>query len=291
MAKHVSGKAILITNLFVFIFGVLLVLVVVAVNSPPSSRIASSGKYITITSEDMFFPSATELERFSVQVSVYDGSSSNPDRLRQTFNITQQERLLNVLVRSNDVIVFDYLSTLNTQTENNIINKIEYLLGEQYSSTTKLFITRFAIYTNNEYIPRSNLKAVSLTSNSDGITNTSPINLNIIQGNGGSETVILSSPKNYYKSTPVPVTGPKFSSIDFGLPLNEQVMIDAVGSTPLTVTSLNTSATVVGTDNNSNPFLLLCCGEIACGASGPGNATTLSFTNNDDVCAAVANIE
>ena len=298
MAKSVSGKSILIINVLILILGMILILIIVATSSPPSGSIQESNneKYITIDANDitLFRNNSVGIPEGNLVLTVttYTGPEEKIENARQSFTITQQQRILNIFIFRNDLITVSY--SLN----NLIFQNLRYTFtNEIFDRSNLLFITQNNILTDQEYIPRNKMKFLVLDelTPSGGLPVGTTINSKTIKTifkeidlNDNSNPTVNS--QYMYDSLPFTSGGDgyRFRTTEYGVTLNNLVTINDLN--PISIKSFNTNRMVVINYDQSGTqktMLQSCCGSVGCdsGLSGNGSYSELGITSSN-LCSA-----
>ncbi len=305
MAKSVSGKLVLLSNILVFVFGIFLVLIIVGTNPPPSSSSVSSTtnnrKYITIKTTDIYSKptGVTYSDPIIVTVITYNGPNEIFENRRQTLTLSQQETALNVVVQPNDLITAEFSQGTNK------LNKISYNTQENYDSLNTLYVTWYTIVEAENYVSRQKLKTLWLSSyDTEDPKYTSELIYKAPEAGQTLDGVYLVSPDRLYESNTVTQGGDNynFTSQHFGSELNfpyistrtdNLVNLQSLGTTEIVFGSSNINSSGSPALASGPYFMQLCCSGIACEGtdfSGPGDYTTYGFTA-DDLCAAAAQVQ
>ena len=293
MAKSVSGKLVLISNLSILILGIILILIIVGTIPPPSEEQTfnenSDVKYIIIKANDIYTYGRSSNNNNLIEILIYKGPEENFSDIRQRFTIVQEQTVVNVYIQRGDLITVEFSVDGIEQ------NKLVYPTTDTFDSIGTLNITWNGILNNDEYISRKNLNFLVLNRVDATILPTSTnIEIDTIVGN--STTLGLADSDNMYVTTPATAVSDNlgktyhFTGIPYGVGLNS--LLKTNNTDPITISSLSTNKIVVTRDTVGRDIIQSCCGSVPCADGFAGNGTYANIDNitADDLCNAANKI-
>lgn len=296
MAKSVSGKLVLISNLSILILGIILILIIVGTLPPPSSSSEeqtsnenSDVKYIIIKANDIYAYGRESNDNKIIEISIYKGPEENFSKLRQRFTIVQEQTVVNVYVQRGDLITVVFF--VDEMKENELV----YHTTDTFDSIGTLNITWNGILNNNEYLSRKNLSFLVLNQVDVTPLTTSTIEIDTMVEK--STTFGLVDSDNMYVTTPATAVSSglgktyHFTGIPYGVGLNS--MLKTNDTNPITISSLSTNRIVVTRDTDDRDIIQSCCGSVACtdGFAGEGSYANIDNITADDLCNAANKIK
>ena len=284
MAKSVSGKFVLISNIILLLLGLILILIIIGTVPPPkSTEEPVDFKFITLNLTDIIEFRLDESTNFLLELKHYNGNVEDFSKLSRTFLLSQQNRILNFLINKGDLITVTFKLGLVDE------RKINYIFEDDFNANSQYFITWDNIIPANKYIGRNKLSFLALDSVT-GETLTLDTNIQYSMITEDNNSVDLATAGYMYRAdTTVSAKDYSFRTIPYGLALNTAIKIQEFN--PIIVNNLSVSR-IVALQYTGNKYILQsCCGVNGCpnGKSGNGNYTDLGITAND-VCTAAQNI-
>ena len=280
MAKNVSGKAVLITNVFILVLGIILILIIVATMAPPAGTDnAGTSKFVTLNFLDIIGHSVAENNNIQATITIYNGGTVEFEKIRQIFLFSQQNQIINFYIVKGDLLTV-------TLSEDSIpLKTLNYTFGtsdSEFDLTNRYFISWDAITPEASYISRNILSFKTLDSvTGDALVANTDICYKMIDSD--TITIPLAQTSYMYRSE-VTSEGKDYSfkSIHYGLPLNTTILIDDVN--PLVIDNLNTTQ-IISLKYGTSSILQVCCGTEPCGITGTGTFDDLNVTA-EEVCTA-----